>query len=97
MNKLILIACLTIIGAFQFEQRYPDEVLDQRLCVSVQLGHTFIASALSRIVYMYVKFWNDPMKFHYQLQNSKRYLQVAHGLDIFDGVLKNVVLIGEER
>ena len=50
----------------EYKQRFSDNVLDQRLCVSIVTGFDFISYALSLIMERYIKFYNDPLHFRYK-------------------------------
>jgi hypothetical protein len=58
----------------QYSQRFSSDVMDQRLCLSVQTGFKFVASNLDTIVRKYVEMYNEPEKFELQMnQTSSRY------------------------
>ena len=52
--------------------RFPDEVLDQRLCLSFVTGFDWIAQQLSTSMDLYLKFYNDPSAFGLKRERSKR-------------------------
>ena len=60
-----------IIGIIQAEvgeysQRYSDQALDQRLCVSLVVGHEYLENSLSAIMDKYIKFHNEPEKYRFK-------------------------------
>lgn len=46
-----------------FSQRYPDNVMEQRLCLSVVTGIDFIQYSMATIMNAYIRFYNDPIKY----------------------------------
>ena len=49
---------------------FPKQVLEQRLCMTLQAGFSAIEGSLSAILHDYARFWNHPNKFRYQMQNT---------------------------
>jgi len=49
----------------EYKQRFSDNALDQRLCVSIVTGFDFISYALSLIMERYIRFYNNPLDFRY--------------------------------
>ena len=75
MKTLPLI--LLIIGIIQAEvgeysQRYSDQALDQRLCVSLVVGHQYLENSLSAIMDKYMKFYNEPEKYNFKRDKYKK-------------------------
>lgn len=70
----------------EYSQRFPDEVLDQRLCVSMVVGFEYLAMGLSNVLHRYLRFYNDPKYFKQKTENYERYKQVVAGEKSVKGV-----------
>jgi hypothetical protein len=59
-----ILVVLSVVNALgPYSQRFPDQVLDQRMCYSQMLGLDFINHSLSKIVWHYIEFYNNPVKY----------------------------------
>jgi hypothetical protein len=57
----------------EYSQRFEDVALDQRLCVSFVVGFDYFEMQLSAVMDKYLKFYNDPKKYEFKRQRSKRF------------------------
>jgi len=46
-----------------YSQRHLDDVMDQRLCLSMMTGLDYLSYSLSSIMYMYTEFYNNPLDY----------------------------------
>lgn len=56
----------------EFSQRYSEQALDQRLCVSLVVGHQYLENSLSAIMDKYIKFYNEPEKYRFKREKYRK-------------------------
>ena len=90
MNQVFILTVIILIGqispfeditsnAERLRQKFEDKVLDQRLCVGMNVGTDFISKSLKTIMDKYVRFYNDPGKYPYKRRDKIRWKQVIDG------------------
>jgi len=70
----------------EYSQRFTDEALNQRLCVSSATSFKFLAHGLSNILHRYLKFYNNPEKYtaihdHTKDDDNERFREYSKGKD----------------
>tara|TARA_B110001450_G_C17476619_1_gene422449 strand:- start:106 stop:648 length:543 start_codon:yes stop_codon:yes gene_type:complete len=83
--KLAFLAILAVLSAVSaipgdqvgpYSQRFSDEYLDQRLCLSISIGFEYISYSFSAILSKYLRLYNDPESFGFQRDKYARHHQV---------------------
>ena len=62
----------------QYSQRFSNEVLNQRLCVSLATSFDFLASGMSHILHRHLRMYNDPPRFTAIRDHWPRYHEFIH-------------------
>ena len=75
LTILLLTEAIRASVETNYDQRYSDKALEQRLCTSVVIGFDYLVYSMSKIQERYLRFYNDPLKFRYQREKYERFKQ----------------------
>ena len=78
---LMLLASVLLLARAEigeYSQRFSDQALDQRLCMSMVAGFEFFEQWLSEITDKYILFYSNPHRFRYKREKSERFSEVEH-------------------
>ena len=89
LRYLFLTAILAVTNLVRaipgpYSQRFSDEVMDVRLCVSMMTGLDYISYSISNIMWLSADFYNNPLSYPHQRKGSQRYKEVETKTQLHD-------------
>lgn len=81
----------------EYSQRFTDFAMDQRLCIATSVGFEYLANVLSTIQDRYVKFYNNPRRYHDKAMKHRRGKQVEKGQKSIKSLDLDVNLVNQQK